>query len=414
MSEQMSREQQMQMQDARIKDVLGKVKHKLLVMSGKGGVGKSTVATNLAVSLAGAGYKVGLMDVDLHGPTVPVLLGLTGKMPEGDENGLYPLAYNENLTVISIGNLLNQTDQAVIWRGPLKIGAIRQFIADVEWGALDYLIIDSPPGTGDEPLTVAQTIPGAEAVIVTTPQEVSLSDVRKSINFCRQVNMPVLGMIENMAGYTCPKCGHHEPLFGEGGGKATAEKMGVVLLGSVPIDPAVVPAGDEGKPYLVEKNDTPAGQSFGNIVRMIEEIMKNKKPPFAKEPPQPAAPKAEPAAQAKPAEGDMLVAIPTAEGKLCMHFGHCQVMSLVQVKDGKVTGVVESEPPPHEPGVLPKWLSEKGANIIISGGMGTRAQDLFREYGIDVIVGAPSLSPQEVVEQFLAGELQTGDNVCDH
>jgi Mrp family chromosome partitioning ATPase len=257
-------------EDERITQALARIGHKILVMSGKGGVGKSTVAVNLAVALADAGRRVGLLDVDLHGPTVPVLMGLTQQRPTAVNDLMQPLAYNANLKVLSIGNLLDEENRAIIWRGPMKITAIRQLLADVEWGDLDYLIIDSPPGTGDEPLTVAQTVPGARALVVTTPQEVSLADVRKSIQFCRAVDMPILGLIENMAGYICPKCGHVEPLFGVGGGGRTARQFGLPLLGGVPIDPAIVRGGDSGKPYAAQAEDSPARPAFRAMVAAIE------------------------------------------------------------------------------------------------------------------------------------------------
>ncbi len=404
----MSQQEQMQKQDERINAALGKVKHKLLVMSGKGGVGKSSVAVNLAVALANAGHKVGLMDVDLHGPTVPLLLGLVGRLPESDGEMMIPIPYDERLTVVSMGNLLDDNDRAIIWRGPLKIGAIRQFISDVNWGELDFLVIDSPPGTGDEPLTVAQTIPGAQAIIVTTPQEVSLADVRKSINFCKQVGMPILGLIENMAGYICPHCGHAEALFGAGNLDRTTLKTGVQALGSVPFDPKIVLTGDKGEPFLAENADTPAGQSFAKIVKAIVGLLPEK--------PAAAPKKEEPAAAAPQAAigGDHLVAVPTAEGKLCMHFGHCQIMTLVQVKDGKIVDKQELTPPEHEPGVLPAWLAEKGATLILAGGMGSRAQGLFADNGIQVVVGSPAIAPEEAVQLWLSGKLVTGANVCDH
>jgi Mrp family chromosome partitioning ATPase len=210
-----------QAQDQRIDSFLQNVKHKFLVMSGKGGVGKSTVATNLAVFLSNAGYNVGLLDVDVHGPSVAGMLGMTGLQLNFIGNQMQPYLYKENLKVISIQGLLDQPDQPLIWRGPVKIGIIRQFLADVNWGPLDYLIIDSPPGTGDEPLTVAQTIPGCEALIVTTPQEISLADVRKSLEFCRTVKMNVLGVIENMSGFVCPNCGTMHEIFKSGGGEKT-------------------------------------------------------------------------------------------------------------------------------------------------------------------------------------------------
>lgn len=235
-----------QLQDKAIENTLKRIKHKICVMSGKGGVGKSTVSVNLAVGLAEKGYKVGLIDVDLHGPSVPRMLGLKGRF-EGGENPR-PIAWSENLSVVSIEPLLPDQDRSIIWRGPVKGGVIRQFISDLQWDDLDFLIIDSPPGTGDEPLTVAQTITGARAVIVTTPQEVSLADVRKSIDFCNQVKMPIIGLVENMAGMVCPHCGEPIDLFKKGGGSNLAQKAGMRLLGSVPFKQNVVSSGDDGKP----------------------------------------------------------------------------------------------------------------------------------------------------------------------
>jgi len=194
-------------QDLAIQESLGLIKHKLLVMSGKGGVGKSSVSANLAVALSKKGAQVGLMDVDLHGPDIPRMLGLKGLLGISADNRMVPKQYSNNLKVVSIESLAQDQDEAVIWRGPLKMHVIRQFISDVHWERLDYLIIDSPPGTGDEPLSIAQTIPGAKAIIVTTPQEISLADIRKSISFCRTVKMPIVGLIENMSGFLCPHCG---------------------------------------------------------------------------------------------------------------------------------------------------------------------------------------------------------------
>ena len=393
------KEEERREQERRIARALSRVKHKLLVMSGKGGVGKSTVAVNLAVALAGVGHRVGLLDVDLHGPTVPMLLGLQGERPRFKRGTMIPIPYGEHLEVVSMGNLLDRDDRALIWRGPLKIGAIRQFIADVEWGELDFLVIDSPPGTGDEPLTVAQTIPDARAVIVTTPQEVSLADVRRSIQFCREVGMPVLGLIENMAGYVCPVCGHEEALFGKGGGARVAREAKVALLGSVPVDPALVRAGDEGRPYLAENPEAPASRAFRRIVEAVEHAL--------------AARPARGPAGGKAAE-HRRIAVPTAQGRLASHFGHCERMTLVDVEDGKIVGAEELTPPEHQPGVFPGWVAQQGATLVIAGGMGTRARELFAEHGVEVVVGAPPLSPEEAVLRHLRGTLPLGENRCDH
>jgi len=399
-------------EEERIQRALGKVKHSILVMSGKGGVGKSTVAVNLAVALARAGRKVGLLDVDLHGPTVPVLLGLVESRPAVLGDMLVPIEHASGVKMISMGNLLDIADRAVIWRGPKKIGAIRQFIGDVEWGDLDYLIIDSPPGTGDEPLTVAQTVPGVLALVVTTPQEVSLADVRKSINFCQTVEMPIVGVIENMSGYLCPACGHIEPIFGAGGGGEMARSLGLAFLGAVPIEPAIVRGGDHGKPYVDEQAETSAGKSFRAIIANLEaEVVRRAAP---KPEAAPAVATGPAAAVQSGADGTQVICVPTYDGQLTQHFGHAETMTFFTVRGGKIVGQENRKPPEHAPGVIPRWVAEQGAHVILAGGMGSHAQELFQAGGVQVVCGAPALAARLVVEQYLAGELVTGQNACDH
>jgi Mrp family chromosome partitioning ATPase len=268
-----NRKVQMERQNKEIAETLRHIKNKILVMSGKGGVGKSSVAAYLSVSLAKKGFSVGLMDVDLHGPSIPRILGLKGIPNFGSHKGkMLPVRYLPNMEVISIESLMGENkDAATIWRGPLKIGAIRQFISDIEWMNLDYLIIDSPPGTGDEPLTVAQTIPDARALIVTTPQEVSLADVRKSINFCRQVQMQILGLVENMSGLKCPYCGEIINVFKTKGGEATAKKESLRLLATLPLDIEVVREGDSGDIGLLDDKALLITREFD---KMVEEIVR--------------------------------------------------------------------------------------------------------------------------------------------
>lgn len=226
---------------------IGRITHKVLVLSGKGGVGKSTVAASIAVSLQAAGKRVGLLDIDLHGPSIPKLFNVEGATVVGGQTGVVPVTVVDGLKVMSIGFLLQNPDDAVIWRGPRKFHAIQQFLKDVEWGDLDYLIIDSPPGTGDEPLTVAQLIDNPDgAVIVTTPQDVAIVDVRKCINFCRQLGVVVLGVVENMSGFTCPHCSERVDIFKSGGGATMAGEMDVPFLGAIPIDPRIAVMGDAG------------------------------------------------------------------------------------------------------------------------------------------------------------------------
>ena len=267
-----SQEDKHAIQDAEIKDRLSHIKNKILVMSGKGGVGKSSVAAYLSVCLARKGYKVGLMDVDLHGPSIPRMLGLKGTIqPSFHSEKAMPVNLMPNLDVISIEVLMGENkDAATIWRGPIKIGVIRQFISDIDWPDLDYLVIDSPPGTGDEPLTVAQTIKDARALIVTTPQEISLADVRKSINFCRQVGMFILGLVENMNGFLCPHCGEKIDLFKSNGGQQMAAKENLPLLASLPIEPEVVRQGDAGNLVNLDHDNLAYGREFD---KMVEEIV---------------------------------------------------------------------------------------------------------------------------------------------
>ncbi len=246
------------------------IRHKILVLSGKGGVGKSTVAANLAMALALTGRRVGLLDVDIHGPSIPKLMGLEGNRPGADAGGIQPLSVKPNLKVMSIGLLLENERDAVIWRGPMKYSVIQQLLRDVAWGELDCLIIDSPPGTGDEPLSVAQLIgQPAGAIVVTTPQDVAVADVRRSITFCQKVHLQVLGIVENMSGFACPHCGKTTDLFKAGGGQALAREMGVPFLGKVPLDPQVVDSGDAGTPFVQRFAGSPIARAFTDIMAPI-------------------------------------------------------------------------------------------------------------------------------------------------
>jgi Mrp family chromosome partitioning ATPase len=248
---------------------LCRIRHKIVVLSGKGGVGKSTVAVNLAVALLLAGKRVGLLDVDIHGPSVPTMLGLEGIPLQGDDDGLTPIGL-DGLKVMSLGFLLQDQDEAVIWRGPMKMGVIKQFLKDVAWGELDYLIIDSPPGTGDEPLSICQLIGDLDgAVIVTTPQKVASVDVRKSITFCRHVNTPVLGIVENMSGFVCPKCGELTQILPPGGGKRIAEDMGVPFLGAIPMDPKIAQAADDGRTFVRHYAESPSATIMLDIIARL-------------------------------------------------------------------------------------------------------------------------------------------------
>jgi ATP-binding protein involved in chromosome partitioning len=263
-------ESQQQLEEAMLAKRMDDIRQKILVMSGKGGVGKSTVAANLAVGLSQAGMCVGLLDVDVHGPSIPQLLGLQGQGARLIEHELQPVKVNDRLSVMSIGFLVTSANDAVIWRGPMKYNMIRQFLKDVNWGRLDYLVVDSPPGTGDEPLAVAQLVgKPASAVLVTTPQDLAVSDARRSVGFCRSVGLPILGIVENMSGFACPACGHHVDIFKTSGGEALASEMSVPFLGRVPLDPAVVSNGDAGHPLTCMTSVAGSARSFREIVQTV-------------------------------------------------------------------------------------------------------------------------------------------------
>jgi len=228
------------------------------------------VAANLAAALANAGKQVGLLDVDIHGPSIPKLLGVEDHVIQVVGEQIFPARVNERLAVMSIAFLIPTDRDAVIWRGPMKHGAIRQFLKDVTWGKLDYLVVDSPPGTGDEPLSVAKMVgSSAGAIVVTTPQDVAIADVRRCVGFCRTLSLPVVGIVENMSGLICPKCGERIDLFKRGGGKALALEMGVPFLGQIPIDPEIVTLGDAGIPFLRDGPRSPAAAAFSEVVHTI-------------------------------------------------------------------------------------------------------------------------------------------------
>jgi len=400
----------------------GRVGAKLVVLSGKGGVGKSTVAVNLAVGLARTGRKVGLLDVDVHGPSVPRMLGLGRARPVAGEGWMAPVSGGPNLRVMSLGFFLPDPEVPVIWRGPVKMGMVRQFLVDVRWGDLDVLVVDCPPGTGDEPLSVLQLLgEDAHAVIVTTPQGVAVDDVRRSVGFCRQLGNPILGIVENMGGYVCPKCGELTPLFPAGGGQQLAEETGVPFLGSIPLHPDLTSAGDAGRSLL--ETDLPAGQepahpvlrAFLPVVQAAGAVC----PSGDSGTPDRSASEISAKDNGGPAPqgaSNMKIAIPLAAGRLCQHFGHCEqfVVLTVDPGNGTVMGQELLTPPPHEPGVLPAWIADTGTRLVIAGGMGARARQLLEERGVQVLVGASAADPADLVAAWFGNRLELGANTCDH
>jgi Mrp family chromosome partitioning ATPase/predicted Fe-Mo cluster-binding NifX family protein len=361
---------------------LKRIRHKLLVMSGKGGVGKSSVAVALALTLARRGHRVGLMDVDLHGPNVLRMLGLTEPLDLMHAQFPLPPDLFDTLRVISIEVLMRNREMAVIWRGPLKHQLIRQFLTEVQWGELDYLVIDAPPGTGDEPMSVAQTIPDAQALIVTTPQEISLADVRKSLNFCQKIQMGVLGLVENMSGMRCPHCGQAVPLFPAGGGEKTARAAKVPFLGSLPFDPRVVEAADQGKLLELKEEDS---LFFKALRPMVDYLLKTL--------PLTPVPRQEP--------GVMKFAVPVEGDRLPEKFGANTAFVLLKVKNGAVVEKDTAAMPPGEPGGLPEWLEDLGVTHLIVPDLGEKARKLLVRKDIEVVPGAAGAVPEDLVEKYL-------------
>ena len=271
------RAKEMQEQEKCLKIRMAKIKNKLAILSGKGGVGKSTITANLAIALARKGHKVGVLDADIHGPSIPKILGIRGQRLAAGPAGIFPAKGPLDIRVVSMDFLLPDDETPVIWRGPMKMSAIRQFLADVAWGDLDFLLIDLPPGTGDEPLSIMQLTSDIDGILmVTAPSEVSQIVVKRAIGFTRELRVPLVGIIENMSGFVCPKCGAEFDILGTGGGKKISEELGVPFLGKIPIDQKICEDSDSGVPFIIEHPDTPAAKSFMWMVNRLEEFFETR------------------------------------------------------------------------------------------------------------------------------------------
>ncbi|QJA05612.1 P-loop NTPase [Thermosulfurimonas marina] len=384
MAERQTKSVLLDQQDRRVREQLSRIRHKIMVMSGKGGVGKSTVAVNLAVGLSLQDFMVGLLDVDLHGPNIPKMLGIRKeKLPRRPDGRLGAIVYSPNLKVLSIEPLLPKEDTAVIWRGPLKISAIKQFIGDIDWGKLDYLVIDAPPGTGDEPLTVAKTIPDAYALVVTTPQEVSLIDVQKSINFCRKVKMRILGLVENLSGFICPHCGKELDIFKRGGGERLAEELGIRFLGRIPVDPRVVAAGDAGKPVVGAYPESVTARAFEELVRNVvaatEEMWREVE------------------------EGRyMRVAVPLEGARVARDPAAADLFAVYDVEGGKIRVKDVIKRPEDQD--LEAFLKEQVATHLLTPEVSPEWRQRLEEARIRVVTGgSPEMGPDTLMQDFLAG-----------
>jgi Mrp family chromosome partitioning ATPase/predicted Fe-Mo cluster-binding NifX family protein len=382
-------------------------------MSGKGGVGKSTVAANLAVALADGGHKVGILDGDVHGPNIPKMLGLEGASPQGGPTGLLPLEASVNLKVMSMAFLLPNSDTPVAWRGPMKHTLFQQFLSDVDWGELDYLIVDLPPGTGDEAMSIAQILGSPLwAIIVTTPQDVALLDSRKSVVFAKSVDMNILGMIENMSGLTCPHCAEKIDLFKTGGGERAAQELMVPFLGAIPIDPNLVLAGDAGIPIANLDSSSKVAEIFRELAATTDRVVKNGKGPL-----QNAAAENHSQIETERRSRYMLsktVAVPSMhpgglDAARSGHFGHCDAFTLVNVENGEIRDVSIVHNPPHQQGGCQapvNLLHQNRADALIVGGIGMRPLMGFRQVGNDVYYGPEGETVGAVIDHLLNGRLQ--------
>ncbi len=397
--------------ETRLRETMNKIPHKIFVMSGKGGVGKTTVAVNLGFALADQGYEVGLLDVDLHGPNVALMAGVQGAQAEMKDDRLMGIKAADRVRVLSIAFFLPHPDAPIAWRGPRKSGAIRQLLAEGDWEGVEVLIVDCPPGTGDEPMSVAQLVPGADgAIVVTSPQDVSLLDSRKCVRFAEQIELNTLGIVENLSGFVCPSCGERHDLFKTGGGERAAAELGVPFLGRVPLSTAMVEAGDSGKPLVLSHPDDGAAEALRQVANKLTKRWKSKDTGDADDGNEETKEMSEKKVVAVATNDDKVL-----QGEVSMHFGRCPFFTLVEVQDGKMGEARCVENPHynnHQPGVMPGFIHGLGADVILAGGMGPKAVQLFHRFGMDVATGGVG-RVGSVLEAYLDGSL-SGIVPCSH
>lgn len=359
---------------------LNSIKRVIGVVSGKGGVGKSLVTSMLAVAMRRNGYKVGVLDADITGPSIPKVFGINNKAV-GSELGIYPQKSANDISIMSVNLMLDNAESPVIWRGPMIAGVVKQFWTDVIWGELDFLFLDMPPGTGDVPLTVFQSIPLDGIVIVTSPQDLVSMIVKKAYNMAEAMNIPVIGIVENMSYLKCPDCGKEIKLFGESKIDSVAEKLGIKVLAKMPIDPAVAELCDNGR---VEQVTT---DYIADAASYIENSFKMKE------------------------ENNLKIAIPTEGSSLSSHFGKCENFTIIEIENSKIKSktVINTEGNQHE--LLPAFLKKQGVNLVIAGGMGEGARSNLLSNNIKILSGS-SGSIDDVIALFLAGELKSSDTGC--
>ena len=364
---------------------MSKVGKVIAVISGKGGVGKSVVTSMLAVTMNRRGYKTAILDADVTGPSIPKIFGLKGKAT-GTEFGLFPSKSKTGIDIMSVNLLLENDTDPVIWRGPIISGTIKQFWSNVIWDDIDYMFIDMPPGTGDVALTVFQSIPVDGIIVITSPQELVSMIVSKAVKMAEMMKVPIIGLVENLSYFHCPDNGKDYAIFGDSHIEQVADKHNLKVLAKLPIQPKIAAASDEG---LIELF---AGEHLEPIADILEEGTQAKE-------------------QAPKESSTLKIAVASERGQVCAHFGHCESFAIYHAADGTIIKSEDIPNPGHKPGFLPNFLHELGVNVIISGGMGSGAVDIFNEKGIEVVVGAKG-SPAECAQAYLTGELEYTGAIC--
>ena len=383
------------------------IRRVIAVVSGKGGVGKSMVTSLLATAMQHSGSKVGVLDADITGPSIPKLFGVQDQRPVPTEAGLLPVVSKQGMQVMSINVLLDDAESPVVWRGPILANTVKQFWTDVIWGDLDFMFLDMPPGTGDVPLTVFQSIPLDGIVIVTSPQDLVSMIVKKAVNMAKKMDIPIIGIVENMSHVICPDCGEMIKIFGDSVTEALALEWGIPFLGSLPIDPRLTELSDKGQ---IES---------AAIDYLDQAIIAMKKIPAKGEPETdtiaPAEETAPASAQGSTQEVTVKKIAIAAEGHyVCEHFGHCEGFNIYTTQNGAIIAQDFLANPGHKPGLLPNLLNDQGVHVVIAGGMGAGAIDIFNEKGIDVITGARGMVEQTIAT-YLDGKLLSTGSVChDH
>jgi Mrp family chromosome partitioning ATPase/predicted Fe-Mo cluster-binding NifX family protein len=368
---------------------LSKIDKIIGVVSGKGGVGKSLVTSMMAIGMNRKGYKTAVLDADVTGPSIPKAFGIEEKAT-ANELGLFPVKSQTGIDVMSVNLLLDNVTDPVVWRGPMIANTVKQFWTDVIWQDEDFMFIDMPPGTGDVPLTVFQSIPVDGIIIVTSPQDLVAMIVAKAVNMAKMMNVPILGIVENMSYFECPDCGNTHHIFGESSIDAVAGKFGIPVIGKLPIDPKIAESCDIGKIELYQSG------ALNEMVDTLDNLLDQGTPVTKKE------------------EGKKImlkIAVATENAAVAQHFGHCATYTMFTTEEGKITNTESIVSPEHVPGLLPKFLGEKGADVVIAGGMGAKAVELFNVQNIEVITGATG-DPQKNAELYLAGSLVSTGSVC--